>query len=199
MRNTEYTWGQKQQRKAQKAVSLTLNMKVIQALDISLCGLVHRDEATPMPHKELHYLQRRSTAAKIRSITVTRACLMHVSHILRRSVAILFLGDEMMLCTNHNCFTASYPTHKTMCIDGGGVAKKCAKEEGDDVLLIRPCLLDSPRFHYAHLPPPSCLYACGTIIPQPPVSSYQWQPDGERGSNTSRLVDWAALAEWLSL
>lgn len=56
MRNTEYTWQHKQQQKEQKAVALTLNMKVIQALDISLCAVVCRDEATQVPHKELHHL-----------------------------------------------------------------------------------------------------------------------------------------------
>lgn len=39
MRNTEYTRVHKQQKKEQKAVALTLKMKVIQALDISLCGV----------------------------------------------------------------------------------------------------------------------------------------------------------------
>lgn len=82
---------------------------------------------------------------------------MHVSHMLQQSVAILFLGDEMMLCANHNRFTASYPTPKATCIDGEVSLKKCAKEGGDDVLFIWPCLLDSPRIHYAHLPRPPCL------------------------------------------
>lgn len=48
--------GHKQPQKEQKAVALTLNMKVIHALDISSCGVVCRDEATQVPHKELHHL-----------------------------------------------------------------------------------------------------------------------------------------------
>ena len=43
--------------------------------------------------------------------------------------------------------------------------------------------------------PPSSFSACKTIIQQPPVSSYQWQPDGEHTSNNSRLVDQATLTE----
>lgn len=54
----------------------------------------------------------------------------------------------------------------------------------------------SPLLPFPSLPPtPLPAFKPGeTIIQQPPVSSYQWQPDGERTSNTSRLVDRAALA-----
>lgn len=46
----------KQPRKEQKAAALTLSMKVTQALDISLRGVVRGDEAAQVPHKELHHL-----------------------------------------------------------------------------------------------------------------------------------------------
>lgn len=59
----------------------------------------------------------------------------------------------------------------------------------------------SPLLPFPSLPPtPLPAFKPGeTIIQQPPVSSYQWQPDGERTSNTSRLVDRAALAGSLAI
>lgn len=51
-------------------------------------------------------------------------------------------------------------------------------------LFFRRCLPDSPRIHYPTPPP-----AFKTIIPQPPGSSYQRQPDGEAAARPAAPPD----------
>lgn len=54
-------------------------------------------------------------------------------------------------------------------------------------LFFRRCLPDSPRIHYTPLTPPPPAFK--TIIPQPPGSSYQRQPDGEAAARPAAPPD----------
>lgn len=54
-------------------------------------------------------------------------------------------------------------------------------------LIFGRCLPDSPRIHYPHPTPPPPAFK--TIIPQPPGSSYQRQPDGEAAARPAAPPD----------
>lgn len=116
-------------------------------------------------------------------------------------------GAKITLQANHDCGgMMSPPLHTEEAV----YARTCSKEGGWWGWVYRvpfsgfpPEYITppSPLLPFPSLPPTPlpAFKPCETIIQQPPVSSYQWQPDGERTSNTSRLVDRAALAGSLAI
>lgn len=123
--------------------------------------------------------------------------LADVPHMCRLSAAILFLQEtnqleaKSWLC-QHDVSAVPPPPAPAGQIEGAAVAQMCSGGE-DEVLLYRAKLAGCPQNTFT---PPLCAFKLARLLSsQLPVSSYQWQPDGEHTSSTSRLVDRAVLAE----